>query len=79
MEVIDLRTLVPMDTDTIIASVAKTGRAVIVPELEADELQAIIDAWTDGVYHVREHSGIRTTPMRRWMSSPVPPRAAPAG
>lgn len=32
VEVIDLRTLVPMDTDTVIASVAKTGRAVIVTE-----------------------------------------------
>jgi hypothetical protein len=34
--------------------------------------------WLDGVYHVREHSGIRMTPMARWMSSPVPARAAPA-
>ncbi|MCD0176232.1 alpha-ketoacid dehydrogenase subunit beta [Deinococcus sp. 14RED07] len=32
VEVIDLRTLVPMDTDTVLASVAKTGRAVIVTE-----------------------------------------------
>ena len=31
-EVIDLRTLRPMDTDTIIASVKKTGRAVTVEE-----------------------------------------------
>jgi pyruvate dehydrogenase E1 component beta subunit len=31
-EVIDLRTLKPMDTDTIIASVQKTGRAVTVEE-----------------------------------------------
>lgn len=31
-EVIDLRTLLPLDTDTIIASVAKTGRCVIVHE-----------------------------------------------
>jgi pyruvate dehydrogenase E1 component beta subunit len=31
-EVIDLRTLRPMDTDTIIASVQKTGRAVTVEE-----------------------------------------------
>ena len=31
-EVIDLRTLRPMDTDTIIASVTKTGRAVVVEE-----------------------------------------------
>ncbi|MFN4250227.1 alpha-ketoacid dehydrogenase subunit beta [Deinococcus sp.] len=32
VEVIDLRTLVPMDTDTVLASVARTGRAVIVTE-----------------------------------------------
>ena len=31
-EVIDLRTLKPMDTDTIVASVRKTGRAVMVEE-----------------------------------------------
>jgi pyruvate dehydrogenase E1 component beta subunit len=31
-EVIDLRTLKPMDTDTLIASVQKTGRAVTVEE-----------------------------------------------
>ena len=31
-EVIDCRTLVPLDTDTIIASVAKTGRIVIIDE-----------------------------------------------
>ena len=31
-EVIDLRTISPLDTDTVLASVAKTGRAVIVHE-----------------------------------------------
>jgi 2-oxoisovalerate dehydrogenase E1 component beta subunit len=31
-EVIDLRTLVPLDRDTVIASVKKTGRCVIVHE-----------------------------------------------
>ena len=31
-EIIDLRTLVPLDADTIVASVARTGRAVIVHE-----------------------------------------------
>ena len=31
-EVIDLRTLKPLDTDTVIASVQKTGRAVTVEE-----------------------------------------------
>ena len=32
MEVIDLRTLVPMDTETVLDSVQKTGRVVIVTE-----------------------------------------------
>ncbi|MFC3719466.1 alpha-ketoacid dehydrogenase subunit beta [Deinococcus metalli] len=32
VEVIDLRTLVPMDTQTVLASVEKTGRAVVVTE-----------------------------------------------
>ena len=32
LEVIDLETLTPLDTDTVLASVAKTGRAVIVHE-----------------------------------------------
>ncbi|WP_328774544.1 alpha-ketoacid dehydrogenase subunit beta [Deinococcus aquaedulcis] len=32
VEVIDLRTLVPMDTETVLASVAKTGRVVVVTE-----------------------------------------------
>lgn len=31
-EIIDVRTLVPLDADTIVASVAKTGRAVIIHE-----------------------------------------------
>lgn len=56
----------------------QTGRAVIVPELEADELQAILDAWVDGVYHQREHSALRMTPMAKWLSSPTRAAAAPA-
>lgn len=55
-----------------------TGQAVILPELDPEQLQAILDAWVDGVYHQREHSGIRMTPMARWLSSPVPARSAPS-
>lgn len=55
----------------------ETGKAVIVPMLEPEELQRILDAWVDGLYHVREHSSLGTTPMKRWMSSPVPARTAP--
>ncbi len=32
LKVIDLRTLVPLDTDTIVESVRKTGRLVVVDE-----------------------------------------------
>ena len=35
VEVIDLRTIVPMDLETILASVAKTGRLVVVHEANA--------------------------------------------
>jgi len=59
------------------AAKVATGRAVIVPELTAAELQAIIDAWLDGVYHVREHGGTGASPMARWTASPRPARAAP--
>jgi transposase InsO family protein len=56
----------------------QTGRAVIVAELEPDDLQAILDAWVDGVYHQREHSALRMTPMQKWLSSPLPATAAPS-
>ena len=47
VEVVDLRTLVPLDEDTIVRSVAKTGRAVIVNEAPrtggyAGEIAALI-------------------------------------
>lgn len=47
LEVIDLRTLSPLDTDTILASVQKTGRAVIIQEAPrtcglAAEISALI-------------------------------------
>jgi transposase InsO family protein len=47
----------------------RTGKAVILPSMEADELQAVLDAWLDGVYHRREHSGIRAAPLDRWRQS----------
>ena len=56
----------------------ESGRAVIVPELEPEELQRILDAWLDGVYHVRKHSSLPTSPFRRWgMSSTRPSWSAP--
>jgi putative transposase len=56
----------------------RTGRALILPSLDAGELQAILDAWLDGVYHQREHSGIRATPLARWTSSPGASAKAPS-
>ena len=36
LEVVDLRTITPLDFDTVFASVAKTGRALVVHEAQAD-------------------------------------------
>lgn len=55
----------------------ETTRPVIVPELSADELQAIISHWLDGVYHVRTHSSLGVSPMARWTNSPRAARGAP--
>jgi len=55
----------------------ETKRPVIVPELSADELQAIVTNWLDGVYHVRDHSSLGASPMSRWTNSPRPARGAP--
>lgn len=54
-----------------------TGRPVIIAKMSAGDLQAALDGWVDGVYHVREHGSLRMSPMRKWQSSPVPARAAP--
>lgn len=55
----------------------RTGRQVIVPEMTAAELQAVIDNWLDGVYHQRVHSGTGAAPIARFMASPVASRLAP--
>lgn len=54
-----------------------SGRPVIQARMSAGELQAALDNWTDGVYHLREHGTLRMSPMRKWQSSPVPARSAP--
>ncbi len=53
------------------------GRAIVVPEMTNAELQGVLDAWTDGVYHLRAHSSLRMSPMAKWQQSPRPARAAP--
>jgi pyruvate/2-oxoglutarate/acetoin dehydrogenase E1 component/TPP-dependent pyruvate/acetoin dehydrogenase alpha subunit len=73
VEVIDLRTLKPLDTETIVASVKKTGRVVVVSEGYKNtgfnaELVAIINDlafdWLDG-------------PIRRVAAADVPVPASP--
>ena len=59
------------------AAKARTGRAVIEAAITPDELQAVLDGWTDGVYHLRRHSKLGCSPMERWQSSPTPARASP--
>lgn len=56
---------------------AATGRAVIVPTMTAAQLQAVINNWLDGTYHVRTHSSIGASPLSRWTNSPRPARSAP--
>lgn len=55
-----------------------TGRAIVLPEITTDELQAILDAWVDGIYHSREHSTLKMSPREKWLSSPKPAAAAPS-
>lgn len=59
------------------AAKVATGRAVIVPEIGAADLQVIINSWLDGVYHQRAHGGTGASPLERWTNSPVPARKAP--
>lgn len=52
-----------------------TGRPVIEARMSAADLQTALDGWVDGVYHQREHSSLRMSPMRKWLSTPALPRA----
>jgi len=55
-----------------------TGRAVIEARLSADELQAVLSAWTEGVYNVRRHGTLRMSPRQKALTSPAPARQAPS-
>ena len=59
------------------AAKVRTGRAVVVPEISAADLQGLINAWLDGVYHLRVHTGMGASPLERWTNSPQPARRAP--
>ena len=73
-EVIDLRSLVPLDGDTLVESVTRTGRALVVAE----------DTRTAGVAaevasHIAEHAfDYLEAPVRRHTTPDVPVPAAPA-
>lgn len=54
-----------------------TGRALVLPEMTPVELQTVLTSWLDGTYHLREHSSLRMSPLRKMQSSTVPSRAAP--
>ncbi len=55
-----------------------TGRAVVEAKISSVELQAVLDAWVDGEYHVRTHSSLRMSPLEKWQRSPTPATAAPS-
>lgn len=55
----------------------ETGKPIVLAKLTAAELQVIIDAWVDGVYHQRRHGTLGVSPMQKWQASPVPAAAAP--
>jgi len=56
----------------------RTGRALILPALDAAELQRVLDNWLEGVYHQREHGSTRATPLVRWSNSSMPSARAPS-
>ncbi len=55
----------------------ETRRAIVIPKMSPDDLQAVLDAWVDGVYHQRRHSSLGCSPMLKWMASPQAARPAP--
>jgi transposase InsO family protein len=56
----------------------ETGRAVITADLDPAELQRILDAWVDGVYHHRRHGSLGVSPLQKAFRSVDRPRQAPA-
>lgn len=69
VEVVDLRTLVPLDADTVLASVAKTGRALVVHEavtrcgFGAELSAVIIENVFDSLVAPVRRLGARNTPV----------------
>jgi pyruvate dehydrogenase E1 component beta subunit len=73
MEVVDLRTLVPMDKETLLASVRKTGRLVVLHEATrtggfAGEVAAVV---------MEEAFGHLQAPLRRVTGPDIPVPASP--
>ena len=55
-----------------------TGKPLIVGEMTAEELQAVLDNWAAGPYYQRRHSSLRMSPLEKYTSSPKHARAAPS-
>lgn len=53
------------------------GKALILPEYTAAQLQEIITNWVDGVWNQTVHSETGATPIARFLASPVASRAVP--
>jgi len=73
VEIVDLRTLVPLDTETILASVAKTGRLVVLHEATrtggfGGEIAAVV--MEQGFGHLK-------APLRRVTGPDIPVPASP--
>lgn len=70
LEVVDVRTLVPMDTDTVFKSVVKTGRLIVAEE---GNMRAGWGGWLVSTVLDRAWSSLRAAPVRvAAMDVPVP-------
>ena len=73
VEIVDLRTLVPLDKETILASVAKTGRLVVLHEATrtggfGGEIAAVV---------MEEGFNLLKAPLRRVTGPDIPVPASP--
>ena len=74
MEIVDLRTIRPLDIDTIVASVKKTGRLVIV-----EESFPVASIASEVGYRVQRHAfDYLDAPIRRLCQSDTPFAFSPA-
>lgn len=55
----------------------ETGKPLIVAEMTAAELQAVLDNWANGPYYQRRHSSLGMSPMQKYTTSPASASKAP--